>query len=110
MGVRRRCGPVNLEENIMATITAGDFRNGKTFEMDGKVMQVVEFQHVKPGKGAAFVRTKMRNVITGAVTETLSTPPLSSKKLSLNARIWNTAITMAICTISWIRKPTIWFP
>ena len=50
----------------MATITAGDFRNGKTFEMDGKVMQVVEFQHVKPGKGAAFVRTKMRNVVTGA--------------------------------------------
>ena len=44
----------------MATITAGDFRNGKTFEMDGKVYQVVEFQHVKPGKGAAFVRTKMK--------------------------------------------------
>ena len=41
----------------MATITAGDFRNGKLFEMDGKVYQVVEFQHVKPGKGAAFVRT-----------------------------------------------------
>ena len=54
----------------MAMITAGDFRNGKTFEMDGKVMQVVEFQHVKPGKGAAFVRTKMKNVVTGAVTET----------------------------------------
>ena len=53
----------------MATITAGDFRNGKTFEMDGKVMQVIEFQQVKPGKGAAFVRTKMRNVVTGAVTE-----------------------------------------
>ena len=46
----------------MATITAGDFRNGKTFEMDGKIMQVVEFQHVKPGKGAAFVRTKMKNI------------------------------------------------
>ena len=53
----------------MAMITAGDFRNGVTFEMEGKVMQVVEFQHVKPGKGAAFVRTKMKNVITGAVTE-----------------------------------------
>ena len=53
----------------MATITAGEFRNGKTFEMDGKVMQVVEFQHVKPGKGAAFVRTKMKNVVTGAVTD-----------------------------------------
>ena len=58
----------------MATITAGDFRNGKTFEMDGKVYQVVEFQHVKPGKGAAFVRTKMKNVITGAVTETSFNP------------------------------------
>ena len=54
-------------------ITAGDFRNGVTFEMDGQVMQVVEFQHVKPGKGAA-VRTKMKNVITGAVTETSFNP------------------------------------
>ncbi|MBQ7834231.1 MAG: elongation factor P [Ruminiclostridium sp.] len=50
-------------------ITAGDFRNGMTFEEDGNVMQVVEFQHVKPGKGAAFVRTKTKNVITGAVVE-----------------------------------------
>ena len=58
----------------MAMITAGDFRNGVTFEMEGKVMQVVEFQHVKPGKGAAFVRTKMRNVITGSVTETSFNP------------------------------------
>ena len=58
----------------MATTTAGEFRNGKTFEMDGKVMQVVEFQHVKPGKGAAFVRTKMKNVVTGAVTETSFNP------------------------------------
>ncbi|HAP78621.1 MAG TPA: elongation factor P, partial [Ruminococcus sp.] len=45
------------------------FRNGVTFEMDGQVVQVVEFQHVKPGKGAAFVRTKFKNVITGAVVE-----------------------------------------
>ncbi len=55
-------------------ITAGDFRNGVTFEMDGQVMQVIEFQHVKPGKGAAFVRTKMKNVITGAVVETSFNP------------------------------------
>jgi elongation factor P len=55
-------------------ISASDFRNGVTFEMDGNVMQVIEFQHVKPGKGAAFVRTKMRNVITGAVTETTFNP------------------------------------
>ncbi len=50
-------------------ITAGDFRNGVTFEEEGNVLQVVEFQHVKPGKGAAFVRTKVKNVITGSVVE-----------------------------------------
>lgn len=55
-------------------VSAGDFRNGMTFEEDGKVLQVVEFQHVKPGKGAAFVRTKTKNVITGAVTETSYNP------------------------------------
>ena len=51
-------------------VIAGSFKNGVTFDMDGSVMQVIEFQHVKPGKGAAFVRTKLRNVITGAVIET----------------------------------------
>ena len=50
-------------------ISAGDFRNGLCFEMDGQVYQVVEFQHVKPGKGAAFVRTKYKNVKTGSVVE-----------------------------------------
>jgi elongation factor P len=50
-------------------ISAGEFRNGITFEMEGDIYQVVEFQHVKPGKGAAFVRTKIRNIITGAVIE-----------------------------------------
>lgn len=50
-------------------ISAGEFRNGVTFELDGNVVQVIEFQHVKPGKGAAFVRTKFKNVITGAVVE-----------------------------------------
>lgn len=50
-------------------ISAGDFRNGMTFEMDGGVFQVIEFQHVKPGKGAAFVRTKYKNVITGSIVE-----------------------------------------
>lgn len=55
-------------------VVAGDFRNGVTFEMDGQVLQVVEFQHVKPGKGAAFVRTKLKNVITGAVVEKTFSP------------------------------------
>ena len=53
---------------------AGDVRNGTTFEMDNSVFKVVEFQHVKPGKGAAFVRTKLKNVITGAVLEKTFNP------------------------------------
>lgn len=55
-------------------ISAGDFRNGVTFEMDGNVYQIIEFQHVKPGKGAAFVRTKIRNVIAGSVIERTFNP------------------------------------
>ena len=55
-------------------VTAGDFRNGMTFEEDGNVMQIVEFQHVKPGKGAAFVRAKVRNVISGSVVEKTYNP------------------------------------
>ena len=59
----------------MASVyTAGDFRNGTTFEMDGNVYRVVEFQHVKPGKGSAFVRTKIKNVITGSVVEKTFNP------------------------------------
>ena len=50
-------------------VSAGDFRNGVTLEIEGQVMQIMEFQHVKPGKGAAFVRTKLRNVINGGVVE-----------------------------------------
>lgn len=55
-------------------VSAGDFRNGVTFEMDGKVYQIIEFQHVKPGKGAAFVRAKIKNVIEGAVVERTFNP------------------------------------
>ena len=55
-------------------IMAGDFRNGTTFEMDGQVYKIVEFQHVKPGKGAAFVRTKLKNVMNGSVLEKTFNP------------------------------------
>ena len=50
-------------------ISAGDFRNGITLEIEGTVYQIIEFQHVKPGKGAAFVRTKLKNIINGGVVE-----------------------------------------
>lgn len=55
-------------------IVAGDFRNGVTFEYDGNIFQVVEFQHVKPGKGAAFVRTRLKNIVTGATVERTFNP------------------------------------
>ena len=55
------------EDNLM--ISAGDFRNGITVEIEGNVYQIIEFQHVKPGKGAAFVRTKLKNIVSGGVVE-----------------------------------------
>lgn len=55
-------------------LSAGEFRKGLTFEMDGQIYTIVDFQHVKPGKGAAFVRTKLKNIISGAVTERTFNP------------------------------------
>lgn len=61
-------------KGFIRMISAGDFRNGVTFELESQVYRVVDFQHVKPGKGAAFVRTKLKNVITGAVLERTFNP------------------------------------
>ena len=63
-----------ISKEILFMVSAGDFRNGVTFEMEGSVYQIIEFQHVKPGKGAAFVRTKLRDVIKGAVVERTFNP------------------------------------
>ena len=67
-------------------ISAGDFKNGVTLEIEGNVCQIVEFQHVKPGKGAAFVRTKYKNIITGAVLENPSVLQRNSHRLVLT--VW----------------------
>ena len=64
-------------------VVAGDFRNGVTFEMDSNVYRVVEFQHVKPGKGAAFVRTKLKNVITGSSLEKTFNPSEKFEEASI---------------------------
>ena len=55
-------------------ISAGDFKNGVTLEYNGNIFQIIDFQHVKPGKGAAFVRTKLKNIISGGVIETSFRP------------------------------------
>ena len=70
----RRLSDKILLGGLFKMITAGDFRNGVTIEYDGKVCQIVEFQHVKPGKGAAFVRTKLKDIVNGGVVETSFRP------------------------------------
>ena len=67
-------------------ISAGYFKNGVTFEFEGNVYQVVEFQHVKPGKGAAFVRTKLKNVINGGVVEKTFRPTDKMPKAHIERR------------------------
>lgn len=67
-------------------ISAGDFRNGVTLEIEGNVYQILEFQHVKPGKGAAFVRTKLKNVITGSVVERTFNPTEKVEKAMIERK------------------------
>ena len=67
-------------------ISAGDFRNGLTLEIEGNVVQVIEFQHVKPGKGAAFVRTKYRDVVSGATREASFNPTAKFETVSVERR------------------------
>ena len=66
-------------------VTAGDFKNGITIEYDGKICQIIEFQHVKPGKGAAFVRTKLKDIKSGGVVETTFRPTEKFEKGSVRA-------------------------
>lgn len=84
-------------------ITAGDFRNGMDIRGRRQCNADHRVQHVKPGKGAAFVRTKVRNVITGSVVEKTYNPPPSSPPLTLRERIWNTPTPTASSITSWFR-------
>ncbi len=86
-------------------ISAGEFRNGVTFEQDGQVLQVVEFQHVKPGKGAALSAPRPRMSSPALSLRPATTPPLSSLRLSSSAKRSPTPTRMAICTTSWMLRP-----
>ena len=76
----------NFIGGLILMISAGEFRNGITFEFEGNVYQIVEFQHVKPCKGAAFVRTKLKNVITGGVVEKTFRPTEKCEKAHIDRR------------------------
>ncbi|MCL2236601.1 MAG: elongation factor P [Defluviitaleaceae bacterium] len=66
-------------------VSAGDFKNGLTIEYEGSIYRIVEFQHVKPGKGAAFVRSKLKNIITGAVVEKTFRPQEKMPRAQIDA-------------------------
>lgn len=90
----------------MAEKFAGDFRKGTTFEMEGNVFKVVDFQHVKPGKGSAFVRTKLKNVITGAVIDKTFNPSDKYPEATIEKEKCNIYTMMVTYIILWIMKPT----
>ena len=83
-------------------VSAGDFRNGVTLEIDGQVVQILEFQHVKPGKGAAFVRTKLKNIISGGAVEKTSVRQKSFRRRTLIGKICSICTTTEICITSWM--------
>ena len=85
-------------------ISAGDFRKGVTFEMDGKVYVIVDFQHVKPGKGAAFVRTKIKNVVTGQVLEQTFNPSDKYPVAHIERKDMQYSTPTAIFITLWISK------
>lgn len=87
-------------------IMAGDFRKGVTVEIDGQVWSVVDFQHVKPGKGAAFVRTRLKNVMTGAVLERTFSPTDKYPPLTLKQRRCSISTTMVTCITLWTQRLT----
>ena len=87
-------------------ISAGEFRNGVTMEYEGNIYQIIEFQHVKPGKGAAFVRTKLKNLVSGAVVEKTFRPTEKMPKADIFSieRICHIFTMMASFTTLWMLK------
>ena len=85
-------------------ISAGDFRNGVTLEIEGNVFQIVEFQHVKPGKGAAFVRTKLKNIINGGLVERSFRPTEKFPQARIDRKICSIYMKMVVCSHLWMWK------
>ena len=97
----KRNAPGIYKEDI-TMISAGDFRNGLTVLIEGNIYQILEFQHVKPGKGAAFVRTKLKNIISGGVVEKTFRPTENSIPLISTEKICSICILMVNSITSWM--------
>ena len=85
-------------------MTAGEFRKGMTFEINGEPHVVLDFQHVKPGKGAAFVRTKYKNILTGATREEAFNPSDKFEDAIIETRRCSISMMMETFTTSWTLK------
>lgn len=94
-------------------VSAGDFKNGLTIEIDGNIFQILEFQHVKPGKGAAFVRTKLKNIISGELLRRHSVRLRSLRMLISTEKRCSICTKTEISTTLWMSRHTIrshWIP
>ena len=87
-------------------ISAGDFRNGITIELEGNIYQIIEFQHVKPGKGAAFVRTKLKNIKSGGVVEKTFVQQRNALRHVSREKIISTYMLMVVYITSWTLRLT----
>lgn len=88
-------------------VTAGDFKNGLTIQFENNIYQIIEFQHVKPGKGAAFVRCKLKNIKNGGVVEKHSVQQKNLKTLISNVKRCSICTMMENYSTSWITKHLI---
>lgn len=88
-------------------ISAGDFRNGITIELEGNIYQIIEFQHVKPGKGAAFVRTKLKNIKSGGVVEKTFRPTEKCPQARIDRKIISICMQMEIYSTLWMLRHMI---
>ena len=87
-------------------ISAGDFRNGITIELEGNIYQIIEFQHVKPGKGAAFVRTKLKNIKSGGVVEKTFRPTEKCPQARIERKDYQYLYADVIYITSWTLRLT----
>jgi Translation elongation factor P (EF-P)/translation initiation factor 5A (eIF-5A) len=85
-------------------ISASEFRKGITIEKDGSVLEIIDFQHVKPGKGSPFVRTKFKDIINGGVTETTFRPTEKFPQARIDRKDFQYFTKTAICSYSWILR------
>ena len=88
-------------------VTAGDFKNGLTIQFENNIYQIIEFQHVKPGKGAAFVRCKLKNIKNGGVVEKTFRPTEKFETLISNVKKCSICTMMENYSTSWITKHLI---